>query len=564
MSKKFFIGVAWPYVNGDLHIGHLAGYLLPADIFARFQRLIGNDVLMVSGSDCYGTPITVEADKRGITPEELVNEYHPKDVALFELYHISYDLYTKTTTPNNAKVVQDEFVALVKNGYIYKDKTFQYYSDEEKRFLPDRYVEGTCPNCGYTEARSDQCDKCGKVLESGELKNPVSKLTKKLVAMKETENYFLDWPKLQPFLEKYIAEKGPQWRTWEFEEAKGWLKRGLRPRAITRDMTWGVPIPVDELSIEYRISNIESKRIYVWFEAVTGYLSASKEWALKNDQADLWKDWWYNEKSVHYYFMGKDNLVFHTLFWQGQLHGYDEKLHLPDVPIINNFLNLEGEKFSKSRGVTIDSLYIAETYGVDPVRFYLTYIMPENSDANFAWGDFVDFNNSILIGKFGNFINRVLKLAEKTALTTNFVLDKKLTVSIVRTFETTYSHLEKCELKLYAQSIIELSEAGNKYVAEKEPWRLKKDSEEYKAIISNALLVVLALLLITRPLIPVSNRKLKSMLGVDFEKWDRKVDVEDLIKKLAEIKITEPKPLFAKIDPEIIDKERTKIKITKK
>ncbi|MFA6005568.1 MAG: methionine--tRNA ligase [Patescibacteria group bacterium] len=563
MNKKIFIGVAWPYVNGDLHIGHLAGYLLPADIFARFQRFIGNDVLMVSGSDCYGTPITVEADKRGIGAEELVNEYHPKDVALFEKYRISYDLYTKTTTPNHTKVVQDEFVALAKNGYIYKDKTQQYYSTEENRFLPDRYVEGTCPHCGFAEARSDQCDKCSRVLESGELKNPVSKLTKKSVSMKETENYFLDWPKLQPFLEKYIVEKGPSWRPWVYEEAKGWLKKGLQPRAITRDMTWGVTIPVEQLPEELQIDDVENKRIYVWFDAVTGYLSASKEWALKNDQADLWKDWWYNKEAVHYYFMGKDNLVFHTLFWQGQLHGSDEKLHLPDVPVINNFLNLEGEKFSKSRGITIDSYYIAETYGVDLVRFYLTYIMPENSDANFAWGDFVDFNNGILIGKFGNFINRVLKLSENLKPTEDFKIDPKIKTSIDHCISKSYEHVGKCEFKLYAQAVVELAEAGNKYVAENEPWKLAKDSEEYGAIISNALLVVFALLLVTRPLIPVSNRKLHAMLGIDFEKWDEDVTVADLVKKLTELKITDPKPLFAKIDPEVVDKERAKISIKK-
>ncbi|MEK9178844.1 MAG: class I tRNA ligase family protein, partial [Patescibacteria group bacterium] len=226
MNKHILVAVAWPYVNGDLHVGHLAGYLLPADIFARFNRLIGNNVLMVSGSDCYGTPIAVEADKRGITPEELVAEYHPRDVKLFNQYGFSYDLYTKTTTENHTKVTQDMFVQLAENGYIYKGKTDQYFSPKENKFLPDRYVEGECPHCGFKEARADQCDKCNKVLESGELKNPISKLGKNKVEMRETENYFLDWPKLQPFLETYIESHKKEWRPWIYEEAKGWLTKG--------------------------------------------------------------------------------------------------------------------------------------------------------------------------------------------------------------------------------------------------------------------------------------------------------------------------------------------------
>lgn len=556
MPKNILVAVAWPYVNGDLHVGHLAGYLLPADIFARFNRLIGNNVLMVSGSDCYGTPITVEADKRGISPEQLVTEYHPRDVRLFEQYNFSYDLYTKTTTENHARVTQDMFVSLANNGYIYTDKTDQYFSPKENKFLPDRYVEGTCPNCGFLEARADQCDKCGKVLESGELKKPVSKLAKTSVEMRATENYFLNWPKLQPFLEKYIQGHSKTWRPWIYEEALGWLKKGLTPRAITRDLTWGVSIPLDRLPKELQIENAESKRIYVWFEAVIGYLSASIEWSKGTDE---WKKWWYNSDAQHYYFMGKDNLIFHTLFWPGQLYGYDKVVHLPDFPAINNFLNLEGQKFSKSRGIIIDSEYIGKTYGVDAVRFYLTYIMPENSDANFTWEDFASFNNNILIGKFGNFINRVLTLAKNITQPKSFKPDAAVQKGVFDSLSKAYTHLTNCEFKLYSQEIINLAAFGNEYVAMNEPWKVDKTGEEYKKIILNCLYVVLALLFLMKPLVPSSADKLEKMLGIEVNLWEKGKEEKTLVDLVSKISISSTEILFSKFEPEMILVEKEKL-----
>ncbi len=558
--KKILIAVAWPYVNGDLHIGHLAGYLFPADISARFHRLLGNDVAMVSGSDCFGTPTTIEADKRGLAPKDIVREYHEKNLELFKIVGISFDLFTKTDTENHKAVAQDVFVKMAESGYITKDTSEQYYSESESRFLPDRYVEGTCPNCGFTEARSDQCDKCGTLLNQGELKNPKSKMTNSPVSLKKTEHYFVDWPKLQPFLEKYIAQKSHLWKPWVREETNGWLKKGLKPRAITRDLDWGVEIPIDRLPEDLQIEGAENKRIYVWFEAVLGYLSATIEWAKKENKD--YKDFWYNKDAKQYYFVGKDNLVFHTLFLPGELHSYDAKINLPDFPAINQFLNLENQKFSKSRGVIVDSRYIVEKYGRDPVRFYLTSIMPENTDANFSWEDFVKTNNGVLIGNLGNFINRVLTLCEgleKTKVSSEIkkIVEEKIT--------NMRDSLESCEFKKCLEHLLHLSDYGNKYIASEEPWALKKKNENrFHEVMTNALYLTLALFITMQPLLVDAAEKLKKMLGIEESIWPegKKID-ETLTSLMKKVKIEKLTPLFQRIDESVIEEERVKLGVKK-
>ncbi len=555
MSKRIFVGVAWPYVNGDIHPGHIAGNFLPADIFARFSRYTGNRVLMVSGSDCYGTPITVEADKRGKTPEEIVAEYHPHHLELFKQYGISFDLYTQTTTKNHAETTQELLLSLAKNGYLLKQKTQQYFSPEDNKFLPDRYIEGECRFCGYAEARGDQCDHCGRVLEYKDLKNPVNKLTKKQVTLKETEHLFINWPSLQSFLENYFKLHQKNWKPWIVKEVGGWLKKGLKPRAITRDISWGIEIPNNKLPKELQLENPEEKRIYVWFEAVIGYLSAAKEYGKD------WQEFWYPEKKDEvkmYNFMGKDNLVFHALFWSGQLYGaYGDKIKLPDIISSNQYLNLEGQKFSKSRGITIDSLSLAKTYGADPIRFYLTYIMPENSDADFSWEGFVDFNNNVLIGTLGNFINRVLKLSENLKLKDKFNLDNGIKEAVSLACQRSYRNLSECNFKLYSHEVLLLASVGNKYINSKEPWRLDKGGQEYLQIMSNCLVIVLALQALLKPLIPDTVAKLEKLTSVEFTKWP---DLRAVITKIPELKLSETKPLFLKLDPEVIEKERAKIR----
>lgn len=552
VKKKIFIGVAWPYVNGDIHIGHLAGYLLPADIFARFHRFLGNDVLMVSGSDCFGTPITIEADKKQVRPQDIVSEYHSKNVQLFEKLRLSFDKYTKTDTKNHRKITQDFFIKLLEKELIFKNKTEQYFSPSENRFLPDRYVEGECSNCGYKESRSDQCDGCGKVLKPGELKNPKSKLTRQSVELKLTEHYFLNWPKLQSFLASYV-KNNHGWRKWVLDETKGWLKKGLEPRAITRDLDWGVEIPIDRIPKNLQIDNCGNKRIYVWFDAVIGYFSASLEWNKNN-----WKNWWQNKSAEHYYFMGKDNLVFHTLFWPGQLHGYDEKLHLPDKPVINQFLNLDGQKFSKSRGVTISSDYMADVYGVDVLRFYLCLIMPENADANFTWPDFVAKNNNILIGNFGNFVNRALTLGK--SLDFNGVkIGKEIEKITIQKISEAKSALLDCEFKKYLAIVLSLSDYGNKYIAKKEPWAIKNNPKKFKEIIGNSAYIVLALQMLIKPLMPETTEKLSNQLSIKIASWPENVG-KFLEKNLAKIKIKNIQPLFKKLDEKIIEQENVKIR----
>lgn len=549
-TKKIFIGVAWPYVNGNIHFGHLAGYLIPADIFARFNRFVGNEVMMVSGSDCFGTPVTVEADKRQTTPEAIVNEYHPQHEALFKKLQLSFDLYTKTNNPVHKEIVQDLFIILLNKGLLFKDRSDQYYSETEKRFLPDRYVEGICPHCGDTEARSDQCDNCGKVLAQGELINPVSKLTKVPVTIKETEHYFFDWPQLEAFLNTYVSEYGPHWRPWIFNESKNWLDNGLKPRAITRDLDWGVEIPADRISPELLIEGYEHKRIYVWFEAVIGYLSASIKLSRDTNKPDYWQEFWHNKESRHYYFMGKDNLVFHTIFWPGQLHAYDEKLHLPDFPAVNQFLTLNNQAFSKSFGVTLDPNKILKDFDLDLIRIYLCLIMPENHDSDFSWDDFIAKTNNLVIANLGNFLFRTIKLSEGLNFKSTSA-NKEIIAEVTATLTEAKELLTSCNFKKYAKRIMELSAFGNKYLSDTTPWIVKKTDEvSYISIMHNALLISLALGTLLTPVAPDSSRKLFTMLSISIDNWPDITTLQELVKNIT---THNPEPLFKKIETDPVD-----------
>lgn len=512
---------------------------------------------MVSGSDCFGTPITIEADKRGLPPKEIVNEYHKKDVELFKKISISYDLYTRTDTPNHKKVTQEIFLKLLEKGLIFKDITKQYYSPSEKKFLPDRYVEGTCPHCESQKIRSDQCENCGAILEQGELKDPKSRTAGAKVELRETEHYFLDWPKLSPFLTEYLKSKKRLWRDWVYKETEGWLKKGLKPRAITRDLDWGIELPIEKIPKNLRIENIEHKRIYVWFDAVIGYLSASIEWAENQHKPEKWKEWWYNEDSEHYYFMGKDNLVFHALFWPGQLYSYDHKIHLPDFPAINQFLNIYDQKFSKSKGIVIDSKYITENYGTDPVRFYLLTIMPENHDANFTWPDFVSTTNDILIGSIGNFVHRALVLASRANLNPDLI-QSKTEIATEKLVALALDALKNCSFKKYSGIVQELADFGNKYLSQNKPWALVENDAEFNRILSNAAYIVLSIQVLLKPILPETYDKLATNTGIDFKFWPESKEIKN---NLIGLKIQNPKILFSKIDPEIIELESSKIQL---
>ena len=558
-SKKqnIFIGLAWPYVNGDIHIGHLAGYLLPGDFFARFNRLIGNNVLMVSGADSHGTPITIEAENLKLSPKEVVDKYYAEHLKLIQKGDLSFDIYTQTTTENHKKIVQDLFLKLLNEGYIICKTTKQFYSPNENKFLPDRYVEGICPFCQNKETRSDQCDSCGKIISPEELINPISKLTQSPVILKETEHYFLDWVKLTPFLNKYYNSYKKNWREWIQAETGQWLKRGLKPTAITRDLEWGIELPIDRIPKELLIDNIESKKIYVWFEAVIGYLSASVEWDEKK-----YKDFWYNSKSKHYYFMGKDNLVFHTLFWPGELYAYDKKIHLPDVCAINQFLNLEGQKFSKSKGITVDAQYILDTYGSDQVRFYFTSIMPEDSDANFSWTDFQSRTNDVLISNFGNFVNRVLTLAKDIKVSDKFVLNKEISNQTIKSYKQIWNSLNTNHFKDYYTEFVNFSSFANKYISQEKPWSLKEtDKSKFEEIMTNCVFLLICLDLFAKPVLTKGTVKIEEMLNISISSWPADKNLIQYIKELlTQIKINVISPLYQRIEGEQIKEEQDKLK----
>jgi len=398
MSEKIFIGAAWPYANGSLHLGHIAGCYLPADIFARYNRMKGNDVLMVSGSDEHGTPITITAEKEHTTPQVIVDRYNKEHTENMKQLGISFDLFTRTTTKNHENVVQDIFLTLYKKGFIYKKELESYYCPNCKRFLPDRYIEGTCPFCGNKNARGDQCDECGKLLDPQQLIDVRCKICGATPILKNTEHLFFALSKFEKPLLDWLKEKN-YWKPSVLKFTQNWLKDGLHDRDITRDINWGVPIPLD---------GFEDKRIYVWFDAVIGYLSASKEWSQKINEPDKWQEWWLNDKAKHYYFLAKDNIPFHSIIWPSILMGYNEKLSLPyDIPA-NEYLRLGGEQFSKSKGLGIWVPEIIQKFDVESIRYYLSINMPEQKDANWMWEEFVARNNDELVGTYGNLIHRVM------------------------------------------------------------------------------------------------------------------------------------------------------------
>lgn len=519
MAETILVCTAWPYANGDQHLGHVAGNFLPADIFARYHRLKGNRVLMVSGSDAHGTPITVKADEEEVSPREIFERYHHRFLETFLKLGISYDLFTHTDTRNHYQVSQDIFSASLQNGYLYRETQQQFFSVQKNRFLPDRYIEGTCPKCGYEAARGDQCDNCGTLLEPTDLLNPHARGDQSALELRETEHFFLDLGKLSDDIGAFLSDKD-FWRPNVINFSRNYVAEGLRGRPITRDITWGIPIPLD---------GYEGKRLYVWFEAVIGYLSASIEWAHNQEQPDAWKDWWYNPAAKTFYFMGKDNIPFHSVIWPAELIAtgrnlYEDEpgkvINLPYNVVANEYLTIEGGKFSTSRRKAIWALDMLDAFDPDPIRFYLTAIAPETRDTDFTIDGFIERNNNELVAAWGNLVNRMLGFAYKRF--DGVVpqpgelddLDRDLLTQIEDGFVAVGQLIETARLKQAQEATVALARAANAYLDRKEPWKtIKTDPDSTATTIYVILRAIDSLKILLAPFLPFTAQKLHTYLG---------------------------------------------------
>lgn len=553
MPQRILTAVAWPYANGSIHIGHVAGTYLPADIFARYHRVKGNDVLMVSGSDAHGTPVTLTAEQQGVSPEQVFSKYQAEFLESWERLGISFDLFTTTHTDNHAAAAQDIFLRLLERGFIYKDTMVQPFCESERRFLADRYVEGICPLCGFDGARGDQCDACGRTLDPKDLGGLVCRICGKTPVFRETEHFFLKLSAFEDQLLEWVRAQ-THWRPNVRNFTIGYLEGGLHDRAITRDIEWGVPLPLE---------GYEGKRLYVWFEAVIGYLSASIEWAKNGGQPDAWKDFW-GDDSRAYYFMGKDNIPFHTVIWPAMLLGYGG-LSLPyDVPA-NEYLNLEGFKLSTSRNWAVWLPEYLDRYEPDPLRYVLAANFPETSDSDFSWREYVRRNNDELVATYGNLVHRVLSMVNR-----NFggevpscgeldELSKGLLDEARLRFEEATRHIEAVRLRQGLQSSMALAQAANRYLEQKAPWRAARENKADAAqTLWVSLSVINCLKIALYPFLPFSSQKLHGLLGFEGDARDGgwRWDADELRAGQA---IGKPSPLFQKLDEEVIEAEAQRI-----
>ena len=544
MTTPVLVAVAWPYASGSRHLGHLAGAYLPSDIFARQQRMVGNEVLMVSGSDVHGTPITVRADEEGVTPQDIVDRYHNEFLDQWDQLGIAWDLYTTTGTPNHSEVTQEMFLAQLERGYIDRRTSKQLYDVEVNRFLPDRYVEGTCPHCGASEARGDQCDNCGKTYDATELISPRSKMSSSTPVLRETEHFYFRYSDFNDSLETFLDSK-EGWRNHVINFALGWLRdEGLIDRAITRDLDWGIELPVDDLG--------EGKRIYVWYDAVIGYLSASKEWAEQQGTPDRWKHWWHNDESRHVYFIGKDNIPFHALFWPAQLMAVGEQiagkeLHLPDDIPANQYVTFKGGKASASRGGGMTIEEGLKHFQPDALRYALASNFPEQADTEISYEEIARRVNEELVANWGNLVNRVLSMTHKTCggvvaepgeLTKD---DTTLLTFIDRSLEESAELFEIVELRAALRKGMEAAQAANRYLNATEPWKLAKtDPDRARTILYVALSAINGIRVMLSPFLPFTSKKLDDLLGRP-EDWSR-------VPLTAGLPIPKPTPLFNKIE----------------
>jgi methionyl-tRNA synthetase len=583
---------AWPYANGPRHIGHVSGFGLPCDMFSRYQRMAGNRVLMVSGTDEHGTPIQVQADAEGVSARELADRYNRVIVDDLTSLGMTYDLFTRTTTRNHAAVTQEIFLRLLQNGYIFPKTTLGAISPSTGRTLPDRYIEGTCPICGYPSARGDQCDNCGNQLDPADLINPRSKINGETPVFTESEQYFLDLPAFAEVLGSWLQAKAGHWRPNVLKFSLNLLD-DLQPRAITRDLDWGVPVPLDGWR------DRPDKRIYVWFDAVIGYLSASIEWARRSGDPDAWRAWWNSPDAEAYYFMGKDNIVFHSEIWPAMLLGYNGQgarggevgplgpLNLPSEVVSSEYLTMEGRKFSSSRSVVIYVRDFLARYDVDALRYYVAIAGPETQDTDFTWSEFVRRNNDELVATWGNLVNRAVSFAARNVgsipeageLTT---LDRELLAKSGQAFGTVGGHLGSSHFKLAINEAMRTIADANKYFSEQAPWKLREsDPDRMRTILHVALQLVDDAKTMLTPFLPRSSQLVHEMLG-GAGTWSDMPRVEEVdedggpsypvitgsydgaarwasVPLRAGTPLSTPVPLFTKLDTAVVDEELARL-----
>ncbi|MGY2002117.1 methionine--tRNA ligase [Blastococcus sp. SYSU DS1024] len=588
-DRHILTAVAWPYANGPRHIGHVSGFGVPSDVFSRYHRMAGDRVLMVSGTDEHGTPITVAADAEGITPRQIADRNNRIIVGDLQSLGLSYDLFTRTTTANHAQISQEIFLGLLKNGYVFPKTTLGAISPSTGRTLPDRYIEGTCPICGYDGARGDQCDNCGNQLDPIELINPVSKINGETPKFVEEEHYFLDLPAFTRALGDWLGTR-KSWRPNVLNFSVNLLE-DLKPRSYTRDIDWGVPVPLDGWR------DRPDKRIYVWFDAVVGYLSASIEWARRSGDPDAWRQWWQTPDADAYYFMGKDNIVFHSEIWPAQLLGYNGegdkggtpgslgRLNLPTEVVSSEFLTMEGRKFSSSRQVVIYVRDFLARYDADALRYFIAVAGPENQDTDFTWAEFRRRNNDELVAGWGNLVNRSVSMAAKNvgAVPTPGELtaeDRALLATTSGAFAPVGELLARNRQKAAIGEAMRVVGEANKYLSDQAPWKLKEDPARRDTVLHTALQAIKDCNALLTPFLPHSSQQVHELLG-GTGTWSVAPRIEEVTDlddgspypvitgdyeqgqavwastPLAApgTPLTPPKPIFTKLDESVVEEE---------
>ena len=559
MKKRYTITAALPYANGPIHIGHLAGAYIPADIYSRYLRLMEKDIVFICGSDEHGAAIAIRAKKEGVSPQKIIDKYHLMIKKSFLDFGISFDNYSRTSSKIHHQTASNFFIDLYDKNIFIEKETEQLYDSKENQFLADRYVEGECPKCNFKEAYGDQCENCGSTLNATDLINPKSKLSGNKPSLKKTKHWFLPLNNFENFLKKwFLKEKKSDWKTNVYGQVKSWISEGLKPRAITRDIDWGIPVPIKDAI---------GKVLYVWFDAPIGYISSTIEWAEK-EKVD-WKPYWQDPNTELVHFIGKDNIVFHCVIFPSILKA-SEKYILPSNVPANEFLNLEGEKFSTSKNwaIWLDDYMKDFPEMQDTLRYVLTANAPENKDNDFTWKDFQAKNNNELVAIFGNFINRVAVLTEKyydglSPQISDFNKEEQNLLDEVYSYPKKIGKsLEKFKFREAINKMIDLARIGNKYLADKEPWKIIKtpDAKKVKTIINISIQICGILTLVCEPFLPNTSNKLKEQFNIINTNWNSINPNNPIIST----KIKKSSLIFRKIEDEEIDFQLQKLQKSKK